>query len=133
MVCRIVRGGFAVIECTNSNRLLMQFHITGKCNLQCKHCYRVEGDVEPLSYKDIINVCNQFFDLRNTYNEEHKIKKRGHINITGGEPLIRKDIYDILQFLGKSNDRVTYGKSISESAFSSSSLSFRFLIAIRQQ
>lgn len=109
MVCLTVRGGFAVIECANSNRLLMQFHITGKCNLQCKHCYRVEGDVEPLSYKDIINVFNQFFDLRNTYNEEHKIKKRGHINITGGEPFIRKDIYDILQFLGESNDRVTYG------------------------
>ena len=93
----------------NRNRIMMQFHITGKCNLRCKHCYRVEGDVEPLSYKDIINVFNQFFDLRTVYNEKNKIKKRGHINITGGEPFIRKDIYDILQFLGESNDRVTYG------------------------
>jgi len=103
------KNGDHMDMCHIKNRIMMQFHITGKCNLQCKHCYRVEGNVEPLSYKDIINVFNQFFDLRNTYNEEHKIKKRGHINITGGEPFIRKDIYDILQFLGESNDRVTYG------------------------
>jgi len=98
-----------MIYCDNKNRLLMQFHITGDCNLKCKHCYRTEGNVEPLTYDDIVNVINQFIALRADYNKKHNIKKRGHINITGGEPLIRKDIYDILNFLGSKNKEITFG------------------------
>ena len=30
--------------------------ISDICNLRCKHCYRTEGDVETLSYEDVINV-----------------------------------------------------------------------------
>ena len=95
--------------CDNKNRILLQFHITGKCNLRCKHCYRTEGDVEPLSYDDIISVFEQFKELRNEYNLRHKIKKKGHINITGGEPFFRKDIKDILKYLGENKDSFTYG------------------------
>ena len=43
----------------NQNRLTLQFHITGRCNLRCKHCYRTEGDVEKLTYNDIISVIDQ--------------------------------------------------------------------------
>ena len=42
--------------CQNTNRLLLQFHITGRCNLNCKHCYRTEGNIEPLTYENIVEV-----------------------------------------------------------------------------
>lgn len=91
------------------NRLLLQFHITGRCNLRCKHCYRTEGDVENLSYEDIINVIEQFKALRLQYNQVNGIKKKGHINITGGEPFFRKDIKEILKYLGKNEKFFSYG------------------------
>ena len=87
----------------------MQFHITGKCNLKCKHCYREEGNVEPLTYSDVIKVIEQYKDLLKKYNKHHSIKKRGHINITGGEPFIRKDIKDILKYLGENSKLFSYG------------------------
>ena len=59
--------------CNNQTRLLMQFHITGRYNLKCKHCYRVEGDVEPLSFADVINVIDQFKILRQQYNRKKYI------------------------------------------------------------
>ena len=93
----------------NANRLLLQFHITGKCNLRCKHCYRSEGDVEELSFEDIKNVIEQFLCLRKKYNDLHSIKKRGHINITGGEPFFRSDIKDILKLLSEHNEEFSYG------------------------
>ena len=90
--------------CMRANRLLMQFHITGRCNLRCKHCYRTEGDVEPLSFDDVINIIEQYKSLRLRYNSCHGINAKGHINLTGGEPFVREDICDILDYLGSNGD-----------------------------
>lgn len=95
--------------CNMQSRILLQFHITGRCNLRCKHCYRVEGDAEPLSYKDVIAVIEQYKELRQNYNKLHRIKKRGHINLTGGEPFIRKDIKEILSYMGENRKYFSYG------------------------
>ena len=91
------------------NRLTLQFHITGKCNLRCKHCYRTEGDVEPLSYGNIISILNQYKALLIEYNSRLGVKLRGHINITGGEPFIRSDIKDILRYIGENKQYYSYG------------------------
>lgn len=95
--------------CNDRNRLQLQFHITGRCNLRCKHCYRTEGDVEPLSTENVLSVIDQFAALRRKYNEIHRIKRRGHINITGGEPFIRKDIHKILKHLRSYREDISYG------------------------
>ena len=95
--------------CNKQNRLLLQFHITGKCNLRCKHCYRKEGDVERFSFRDIITVIEQFKSLLKRYNSNHRINKRGHINITGGEPFFRSDIKEILSYLGDNKELFSYG------------------------
>ena len=95
--------------CDQTSRLLLQFHITGRCNLRCKHCYRTEGDVEPLSFQDVINVIEQYKTLREAYNRFHGIRRKGHINITGGEPFCRADIRDILTYLGANKDSFSYG------------------------
>lgn len=95
--------------CFQKSRILLQFHITGRCNLRCKHCYREEGDVEPLSYEDVIGVLEQFKELRERYNQIHHSNRKAHINLTGGEPFIRKDITKILRYLGENQDVFSYG------------------------
>lgn len=95
--------------CDNANRLLLQFHITGRCNLRCKHCYRTEGDTEPLSTQAVLDIIDQFAALQQRYNRLHGFGKRGHINITGGEPFIRADIPKILTHLGSYKDQLSYG------------------------
>lgn len=97
------------MNCQNRSRILMQFHITGKCNLRCKHCYRTEGDVEPLSFRDVIAVIDQFRELRREYNRRNHTRRKGHINLTGGEPFFRKDIKEILLYLGEHREELTYG------------------------
>lgn len=95
--------------CDSANRLLLQFHITGRCNLNCKHCYRMEGNIEPLNFEDVVSVVEQFKELRKVYNFSKGIKRKGHINITGGEPFFRSDIKEILKYLGENSDSFTYG------------------------
>ena len=92
-----------------SSRILLQFHITGRCNLRCKHCYRSDGDVEPLSLENISSVSNQFINLKTEFNQKNHTARKGHINITGGEPFIREDIQDVLKLLGEKRNHLTYG------------------------
>lgn len=91
------------------NRLQLQFHITGRCNLRCKHCYRTEGDVEPLDYEKVAAVIGQYRALRKAYNARHHIRCKGHINITGGEPFFHRDIRRILELLGQCREEFSYG------------------------
>lgn len=97
------------MSCSKANRLLMQFHVTGRCNLRCRHCYREEGDVELLTLGDVKSVIDQFLQLREEYNALHRMKKRGHINITGGEPFIRSDIKDILRYIAEHGEALSFG------------------------
>lgn len=91
-----------------SNRLLLQFHITGRCNLRCKHCYRTEGDVEPLSLEDVCAVIDQFCDLADEYDRRYGAKRRAQINLTGGEPFMRRDFDDIVRYLMRHRERLSF-------------------------
>ena len=69
--------------------------ITGKCNLQCKHCYMnsslgiKKNELKTEEWKDFFREVKKDFG-----------KKTG-IYITGGEPFFREDIFEILEFLKK--------------------------------
>jgi len=66
----------------------LRISITQRCNLNCIYCHR-EGEPkggEELSVEEIAKICKAFYDLG--------VKK---VKITGGEPLIRKDVVDIIQ------------------------------------
>lgn len=62
------------------------WEITKRCNLTCIHCIAATGDYEELDTKDSLNVIDNLYSLgcRELY-------------FTGGEPLVRKDIFDILK------------------------------------
>jgi MoaA/NifB/PqqE/SkfB family radical SAM enzyme len=71
----------------------LSVEITNACNLHCKHCYMnsvAEISDKCLSSKEWIDF---FKKLKNDFG------KNIYIGISGGEPLLRKDIFDILQSL----------------------------------
>ena len=61
----------------------IHFYVTRRCNLRCKMCNVWK------------NRDSKEMNLREIKTAAQKIKKLGasHIVITGGEPLLRKDIY----------------------------------------
>lgn len=66
----------------------LRIAITNRCNLNCFYCHK-EGEVDPqkeMDIEDINRICSVFYNLG--------VRK---VKITGGEPLLRKDIYDIIQ------------------------------------
>lgn len=89
VVCDDVANRNAIIRiCRDIN--VIQLEITKRCNFNCKHCYlqneRFEKDY--LSTEDIKNIICQASSMGVF-----------EFDITGGEPLVRSDIKDVLQFI----------------------------------
>ena len=73
------------------------FHLTRRCNLNCKYCYENKG-IEDLSFENIKLVIDSEIKAKN---------KISTISFYGGEPLIRIDlIYQIVDYI-KSQKRKT--------------------------
>lgn len=69
----------------------LRLSVTDKCNLRCMYCMPEDGvkkleHIDVLTNEEIINICEVAVSLG--------IKK---IRVTGGEPLVRKGIIDILE------------------------------------
>lgn len=71
--------------------------ITNKCNLNCKHCYNKLKYSENSNYRQLSNK-----EIINLINILHKNNCEG-INFLGGEPLIREDMVEIIEYCSKLN------------------------------
>ena len=69
----------------------LYLEVTHACNQQCRHCYLDGGIQKPtmeMSFEQIKEILQQFKEQGGTY-----------IIITGGEPLVRTDIFSILDYI----------------------------------
>ncbi len=84
------------LHCPGS--LLMQWHVTERCNLRCAHCYQESFSGKELSFEDLLRVLDQYKDLLERWKRTTKNSRvRGHITVTGGEPFVRRDFLDLLE------------------------------------
>ncbi|RZB28997.1 MAG: hypothetical protein AEth_01601 [Candidatus Argoarchaeum ethanivorans] len=63
------------------------FEITYRCNLRCIHCYEPEYSGEEMSTDEVLCLIDQAAELGVP-----------HISVGGGEPLVRKDIFTLLEY-----------------------------------
>lgn len=73
----------------NVSNLLIDFRITSKCNLGCDLCFRNPG-IDDSTLATTIKVINRMY----------KMGFR-RIGFTGGEPTLRKDFIDIIEYAKK--------------------------------
>ena len=76
-------------------RFVLQWHLSENCNLKCLHCYQESHKPMQLKYNQLVDIYNQFKELLK------KLKMKGHINITGGEPLCNHYLFNILDLIKK--------------------------------
>lgn len=72
----------------------IQWHITDRCNLRCLHCYgeSFSPDSE-LSWPRLREICDNIIDTMRRQN------RKLTLSITGGEPFMKKELWDILDYL----------------------------------
>jgi radical SAM protein with 4Fe4S-binding SPASM domain len=80
----------------------IQWHLTEKCNLWCKHCYQGERSTEELSLPEAKKVIAEVSAMLKDWSEAYDVAFSPSFNITGGEPFLRCDLFDILGEIKKS-------------------------------
>ena len=74
------------------NNKKLHLHLTNKCNMKCPHCYMESGKAyeNELTTEQIKKLCEDFAEFGGT-----------DISLTGGEPTIRDDFFEIVEFSTK--------------------------------
>lgn len=80
----------------------MQWHLSENCNLKCLHCYQENHKPIQLEFDKLVIIYKQFKELLN------KKKMKGHINITGGEPLCNPYLFKLLDLIKEDSDLITF-------------------------
>lgn len=83
-------------------RFILQWHLGEACNLKCLHCYQENHIPIQLEYDKLVKIYNQFKKLLK------RKKMKGHINITGGEPLCNPHLFKLLDLINKDSDLITF-------------------------
>ena len=65
----------------------VQFELTSKCNLRCKHCFMTDDDAVELSSDEIKGIIDQLVEMGTFY-----------LAFTGGEIFTRDDLFDIARY-----------------------------------
>lgn len=73
----------------------VMFHITGRCNQNCKHCYMASQKWNELSFTEIAGLIRQAKELN-----------VASFSITGGEPFVREDLIDILREMDRNEMKI---------------------------
>ena len=82
---------------------LIQWHLTERCNLRCKHCYQEGGPVQELTREQVFAVIDEIEQMLQAWRQNYAIEFQPSFNVTGGEPLLRPDLFSILERMAGSS------------------------------
>jgi len=86
------------------NELVVNYHITEKCNYSCQHCYAKWASNNPEIHRDMTEVKRL---LNNIYSFFSKRSQTVRLNLAGGEPLLCKNIGKIIELADTIGFRVS--------------------------
>jgi len=72
----------------------IQWHITNLCNLRCKHCYQDDFSRKyDLEWAGLKRVSDNILTTLSEWN------RKACIHLTGGEPLLKEELFSLLNYL----------------------------------
>jgi len=81
----------------NRNIHYLRISVTDRCNLRCEYCMPAEG-IKLMTHEDIL----RFNEILDVVNEAVKLGVN-KVRITGGEPLVRKNIVELVKMIADVN------------------------------
>ncbi len=82
---------------TQGYEFIVQWHLTERCNLRCRHCYQEGGKVEEMPLSRISQVVEETAGMIRDWQEAYGIEFSPSFNVTGGEPFLRADFFAVLE------------------------------------
>ncbi len=104
---------------TKTFDFFIQWHLTERCNLQCRHCYQQRRRPREMSVDELKQHIDGATEMLEAWEKEYDISLSPSINFTGGEPFLYKGLWDAITHARKSGYKVailTNGCLITEDA-----------------
>ena len=79
----------------------LQWHLTERCNLRCRHCYQSGAGRQELSLAQISATIAEAAAMIADWEKRYGVTIDRSCNVTGGEPLLRDDLFAVLEELGR--------------------------------
>jgi len=77
----------------------VQWHLTERCNLRCLHCYQTDHSAEEMDLTELLSVADEVAETLAAWSSAYGICFAPSFQITGGEPLLRAELWDVLAHL----------------------------------
>ena len=81
---------------SSSQEFFVQCHLTERCNLTCRHCYQTGSGAAELSLVEIRDLLDEITDMLASWASAYQLEFASSLNVTGGEPFLRRDLFEIL-------------------------------------
>lgn len=76
---------------------VISWNLTKKCNLRCEHCYIAAGRISKQEARDELSTEECF----GVIDQLCEVNSEALLILTGGEPLLRKDVFQIAAYAGE--------------------------------
>lgn len=81
------------------DKFYFQWHITDVCNFRCRHCYQDKFErSSELDWEGLKSVADRIAEAARSQNS------KAVISITGGEPFLKKELFELLAYLDKQEE-----------------------------
>jgi MoaA/NifB/PqqE/SkfB family radical SAM enzyme len=85
---------------SQSQEFFIQWHLTERCNLRCLHCYQSSANFRELSLGEITETAAEIREMLAAWEDAYGIGFSKSYTITGGEPFLRADLFEVLETAG---------------------------------
>lgn len=75
----------------------IQWHLTERCNLRCRHCYQDREVPAEMSTDEVLREIDGAAGMFEAWESEQNIRVAPSIHFTGGEPLLYAGFWDVLR------------------------------------
>jgi AdoMet-dependent heme synthase len=95
---RLNVAGSATLD-NRKKDFFLQWHLTERCNMACSHCYQSGRDNREMDLAAIRETAREVSEMVEDWAQSYSLDFAPSFNITGGEPFLRTDLFEILELL----------------------------------
>jgi len=101
-----VKSQIVAGRATKTFDFFIQWHLTERCNLRCRHCYQQRRKPKEMTVGELKQEIDGATEMFRAWEEEYDISLTPSIHFTGGEPFLYKGIWNVIAHARQSRYRV---------------------------
>jgi radical SAM protein with 4Fe4S-binding SPASM domain len=91
---------------TKTFDFFIQWHLTERCNLRCRHCYQQRKKPQEMTIDELKQEIDGATEMLRAWEKEYDISLSPSIHFTGGEPFLYKGMWNVITHARKNGYKV---------------------------